>query len=47
MRLFPQGGLLNYVIMKVIITTHREILLDVQGSNIVRLSQNFFLVFLG
>ncbi|KAJ6571252.1 peptide transporter MTD1 [Mycena capillaripes] len=28
------GGLLNYVIMKVIITTHREILLDVQGSNI-------------
>ncbi|KAJ7764356.1 OPT oligopeptide transporter protein-domain-containing protein [Mycena metata] len=28
------GGLLNYVIMKVIITSHREILLDVQGSNI-------------
>ncbi|KAJ7128699.1 peptide transporter MTD1 [Mycena epipterygia] len=28
------GGLLNYVIMKVIITTHREVLLDVQGSNI-------------
>ncbi|KAJ7643023.1 peptide transporter MTD1 [Mycena polygramma] len=28
------GGLLNYVIMKVIISTHREILLDVQGSNI-------------
>ncbi|KAG7087147.1 hypothetical protein E1B28_013127 [Marasmius oreades] len=28
------GGLLNYVIMKVIIDTHREILLDVQGSNV-------------
>ncbi|KAF8147837.1 peptide transporter MTD1 [Crassisporium funariophilum] len=28
------GGLLNYIIMKVIISTHREILLDVQGSNI-------------
>ncbi|KAG6898080.1 hypothetical protein C0992_006000 [Termitomyces sp. T32_za158] len=28
------GGLLNYVIMKVIINTHREILLDVQGSNV-------------
>ncbi|KAJ7254207.1 peptide transporter MTD1 [Mycena rebaudengoi] len=28
------GGLLNYVIMKVIVSTHREILLDVQGSNI-------------
>ncbi|KAJ6631858.1 peptide transporter MTD1 [Mycena sp. CBHHK59/15] len=28
------GGLLNYVIMKVIINSHREILLDVQGSNI-------------
>ncbi|KAH6893967.1 peptide transporter MTD1 [Coprinopsis sp. MPI-PUGE-AT-0042] len=28
------GGLLNYVIMKTIITTHRSILLDVQGSNI-------------
>ncbi|KAJ7107983.1 peptide transporter MTD1 [Mycena crocata] len=28
------GGLINYVIMKVIISTHREILLDVQGSNI-------------
>ncbi|KAJ7890176.1 peptide transporter MTD1 [Mycena olivaceomarginata] len=28
------GGLLNYVIMKVIISSHREILLDVQGSNI-------------
>ncbi|KAJ7046059.1 peptide transporter MTD1 [Mycena alexandri] len=26
------GGLLNYVIMKVIITSHREILLDVQGA---------------
>ncbi|KAF8993551.1 peptide transporter MTD1 [Cyathus striatus] len=28
------GGLLNYVIMKVIISSRREILLDVQGSNI-------------
>ncbi|KAJ7599039.1 peptide transporter MTD1 [Mycena floridula] len=28
------GGLLNYIIMKVIISTHREILLDVQGSNV-------------
>ncbi|KAK7046341.1 peptide transporter MTD1 [Favolaschia claudopus] len=28
------GGLLNYVIMKVIVSSHREILLDVQGSNI-------------
>ncbi|KAF9002895.1 peptide transporter MTD1 [Cyathus striatus] len=28
------GGLLNYIIMKVIISSHREILLDVQGSNI-------------
>ncbi|KAJ7177481.1 OPT oligopeptide transporter protein-domain-containing protein [Mycena crocata] len=28
------GGLINYVIMKVIISTYREILLDVQGSNI-------------
>ncbi|KAF9552218.1 peptide transporter MTD1 [Agrocybe pediades] len=28
------GGILNYIIMKVIISTHREILLDVQGSNI-------------
>ncbi|KAF7307899.1 hypothetical protein MKEN_01150600 [Mycena kentingensis (nom. inval.)] len=28
------GGLLNYVIMRVIISTHREVLLDVQGSNI-------------
>ncbi|KAF8182489.1 peptide transporter MTD1 [Mycena galopus ATCC 62051] len=28
------GSLLNYVIMKVIISSHREILLDVQGSNI-------------
>ncbi|KAF7341740.1 Oligopeptide transporter 3 [Mycena sanguinolenta] len=28
------GGLLNYVIMKVIISSHREVLLDVQGSNI-------------
>ncbi|KAL0953014.1 hypothetical protein HGRIS_007218 [Hohenbuehelia grisea] len=28
------GGLLNYVIMKVILTTRREILLDVQGSNV-------------
>jgi hypothetical protein len=29
------GGLLNYIIMKVIINTHREVLLDVQGSNVV------------
>ncbi|KAG6885082.1 hypothetical protein C0993_006043, partial [Termitomyces sp. T159_Od127] len=29
-----KGGLLNYIIMKVIINTHREILLDVQGSNV-------------
>ncbi|KAG6853744.1 hypothetical protein C0991_001760 [Blastosporella zonata] len=28
------GGLLNYVIMKVIINSRREILLDVQGSNV-------------
>lgn len=28
------GGLLNYIIMKVIITAQREILLDVQGSNV-------------
>ncbi|KAK0199297.1 peptide transporter MTD1 [Desarmillaria ectypa] len=28
------GGLLNYVIMKVIISAHREVLLDVQGSNV-------------
>jgi len=32
-----KGGLLNYIIMKVIISTHRDVLLDVQGSNIVRL----------
>ena len=30
-----KGGLLNYVIMKVVIRTHRDILLDVQGTNIV------------
>lgn len=29
------GALLNYVIMKVIITSQRGILLDVQGSNVV------------
>ncbi|THG98062.1 hypothetical protein EW145_g7487 [Phellinidium pouzarii] len=28
------GGLLNYVIMKVIITAQREVLLDVQGTNV-------------
>lgn len=28
------GGLLNYIIMKVVINAHREILLDVQGSNV-------------
>ncbi|KAG6915154.1 hypothetical protein DXG01_012971 [Tephrocybe rancida] len=28
------GGLLNYVIMKVIIDSRREILLDIQGSNV-------------
>lgn len=28
------GGLLNYIIMKVILTSRREILLDVQGSNV-------------
>ncbi|KAH8101853.1 peptide transporter MTD1 [Cristinia sonorae] len=28
------GGLLNYVIMKTILTSRREILLDVQGSNV-------------
>ncbi|KAG6860795.1 hypothetical protein C0995_007505 [Termitomyces sp. Mi166 len=28
------GGLLNYVIMKVIVNSRREILLDVQGSNV-------------
>ncbi|KAF8920813.1 peptide transporter MTD1 [Mucidula mucida] len=28
------GGLLNYVIMKVIVSAHREILLDVQGDNV-------------
>ncbi|RDB18213.1 Oligopeptide transporter 9 [Hypsizygus marmoreus] len=28
------GGLLNYVIMKIIISSRREILLDVQGSNV-------------
>ncbi|THU98296.1 hypothetical protein K435DRAFT_607160, partial [Dendrothele bispora CBS 962.96] len=27
------GGLLNYVIMKIVINAHRKILLDVQGSN--------------
>lgn len=31
-----KGGLLNYIIMKVIISTHRDVLLEVQGSNIVR-----------
>lgn len=31
-----KGGLLNYIIMKVIISTHRDVILDVQGSNIVR-----------
>lgn len=40
-----QGGLLNYVIMKVIISSHREILLDVQGSNIVRLIRLLFISF--
>lgn len=29
-----QGGLLNFVIMKVVISAHRPILLDVQGTNI-------------
>ncbi|KAG6917369.1 hypothetical protein DXG01_002834 [Tephrocybe rancida] len=28
------GGLLNYIIMKVIINSRREILLDIQGSNV-------------
>ncbi|KAJ7606213.1 OPT oligopeptide transporter [Roridomyces roridus] len=28
------GGLLNFVIMKVVINAHREVLLDVQGTNI-------------
>lgn len=28
------GGLLNYIIMKVLISAHRTILLDVQGSNV-------------
>lgn len=28
------GGLLNYVIMRVIITAQREVLLDVQGTNV-------------
>ncbi|KAF5347867.1 hypothetical protein D9758_013819 [Tetrapyrgos nigripes] len=28
------GGLLNYIIMKVVINAHRDILLDVQGSNV-------------
>ncbi|ESK86285.1 oligopeptide transporter [Moniliophthora roreri MCA 2997] len=28
------GGLLNYIIMRTIINAHREILLDVQGSNV-------------
>ncbi|KAJ7098484.1 OPT oligopeptide transporter [Mycena belliarum] len=28
------GGLLNFVLMKTIIASHREILLDVQGSNV-------------
>ena len=31
-----KGGLLNYIMMKVIISTNRDVLLDVQGSNIVR-----------
>ena len=31
-----KGGLLSYIIMKVIINSHRELLLDVQGSNVVR-----------
>ena len=29
-----QGGLLNYIIMKTIISARRDILLDVQGSNV-------------
>uniref|UniRef100_A0A8H7XV56 Peptide transporter MTD1 n=1 Tax=Psilocybe cubensis TaxID=181762 RepID=A0A8H7XV56_PSICU len=29
------GGLLNFIIMKILIASHREILLDVQGSNIL------------
>jgi hypothetical protein len=28
------GGILNYIIMRVVLKVHREILLDVQGSNI-------------
>ena len=35
-----KGGLLNYIIMKVIISTNRDVLLDVQGSNIVRVYSN-------
>jgi hypothetical protein len=29
-----QGGLLNYVIMKLVLAGNRTILLDVQGSNV-------------
>ncbi|KAJ7643180.1 peptide transporter MTD1 [Mycena rosella] len=28
------GGLVNYALMRVIVSTHREVLLDVQGSNV-------------
>lgn len=33
-----KGGLLSYIIMRIIIRTHRDILLDVQGTNIVRVN---------
>ena len=29
-----QGGLLNYAIMKSVLASNREILLDVQGTNV-------------
>lgn len=37
-----KGGLLNYIIMKIIISAHRDILLDVQGSNVVRVIFSFY-----
>ena len=29
-----QGGLLNYVVMKSVLSANREVLLDVQGTNV-------------
>ena len=32
--MYVQGGLLNYVVMKSVLSANREVLLDVQGTNV-------------